>query len=431
MSDPAAPQAPHHALQRYRARLRPWRIGYLVAIVAVLAAVGVWVGVSYSRGEIANTTLRTAAHPAPSHALQSPADTLTPAWQSKDATAIGTPYWGGTVITYSQHTVSGRDAETGAATWSYTRANRDLCQVAQLKGVTIAVFRHKGNCDELTALDSGTGARKWTRTLDKDSAELNGTPRYSFTDFTLMLTTPGVIYAVDPVSGLDRWVFDQPGCTIRGAVLGSAGALISQDCAAPICKDREFCGSGPQLLLRDGTAGENKDSSTNKNNPDQIKWNLIGNTLQPASADTLISAVEPGGRTLTVLDSIKGETLSTLTLAEPAGDTVVARSAARAELLWTGGVAYAVQLTGADFFWTSHTAGPPTVTNPQPDQEPSIATELVAVAGSSERAGLALLDPGTGQVRQGFAVAPPAPGSLVFPFGSGFLVAGPNTQVYR
>lgn len=430
MSEQQRP-APQQALQRYRSTLRPLRIGYLAAIVAVLVAIGVWVGVAYSRGEIANTTLHTAANPAPSVALQPPTDTLALSWDSKDATAIGTPYWGGTVVTYSQHTVSGRNADTGTATWSYTRANRDICQAAQLQGVTVAVFRHKGNCDELTALDSRTGARKWTRTLDKDSAALNGTPRFSFTDFTLMLTTPEVIYAVDPVSGLDRWVFDQPGCTIRGAALGSAGALISQDCTKPNCKDREFCGAGPQLLLRDGTAGEDKDSSTNKNNPDQIKWNLIGNTLQPASAGSLVSAVEPDGRKLVVLDSIKGRPLSTLTLKEPAGDTVVARSAARAELLWTGGVTYSVQLTGADFFWSTSTTGPPTVTNPKPDEEPSMATELVAVAGSTDRTGLALLDPGTGQIRKGFSVPPPAPGSLVYPFGTGFLIAGPNTQVYR
>ena len=55
----------------------------------------------------------------------------------------------------------------------------------------------------------------------------------------MLIWTSQVIYAINPAGnqdfgskngGLDRWVFAETGCTIHDAVLGSAGALISQTC---------------------------------------------------------------------------------------------------------------------------------------------------------------------------------------------------------
>ena len=36
-----------------------------------------------------------------------------------------------------------------------------------------------------------------------------------------------------------------------------------------------------------------------------------------------------------------------------------------------------------------------------------------------------------GTLDQGYAVTPPAAGSLVYPFGTGFVVTGARTTVYR
>ncbi len=309
------------ALRDYRSRLRPWRIGYAAALVAVVAAALVVVKIAYAHGELSHATLSTAPSAAPSVPMSSPSATLTRAWSSPDHTAIGTPFYGGTVITYSTHTVAGRDAWTGKVLWSYTRTDRITCTAAQVNGVTIAVYALNGNCDELTALDSQTGARRWTRTLDKDAHTINGHPQFAVGQDTFMVTTPQAIYAISPDGtadqgngGLDRWVFAQQGCTINAAVLGSAGALISQTCAHPDCSGQKFCGAGPQLLLRDPFAGEQSDSSKNKGNPDQIIWNHIGNAMTPVSADGVISAIDPAKDSLTTFGAKKGKTLAALPL---------------------------------------------------------------------------------------------------------------------
>jgi hypothetical protein len=46
---------------------------------------------------------------------------------------------------------------TGQITWSCTRTDRVVCAAIDAGGATIAVYRLHGECDELTALDSGTG----------------------------------------------------------------------------------------------------------------------------------------------------------------------------------------------------------------------------------------------------------------------------------
>ena len=162
------------SVREYNARLRPWRIGYAAAIAAVVIAVGVIVKIAYSHGEISHATLRTAANPAPAVSLGTTSATLSRAWDSADHTASVRRTGDGTVVTYSEHAVTGRDGLSGKPTWSYTRADRTTCTAAQLGGVTIAVFEVNGNCDELTALDTETGVRQWVRTLDKDGHELNG-----------------------------------------------------------------------------------------------------------------------------------------------------------------------------------------------------------------------------------------------------------------
>lgn len=351
------PDPSREALIRYHTAMRRPRIVYATAIVAVVAALAVVVSVAWSRGEIANTALRTATTAPPPLALRPASPHPELAWGSGDRAAIGAPLWGGTVVTFGAHSVVGRDARTGVSTWSYTRSDRSVCTAAQVQGVTIAIYRLAGNCDEVTALDSQTGTRRWTRTLDEDGMPVNGTPRYTVTPTTLMLTTQSVIYALDPASGIDRWTFQRPGCSITSAALGSSGALISQTCRTPPCASQKFCGPGPQLLLRDPTAPRNNDD---KSNPDQIKWSHVGTTDLAASADQLISAINPASGRLDIFDAPNGRTRRSVSLVPTPTSLrdISAVSTGQIELLRVNRRNFALDTAGTRLLWTSATARP-------------------------------------------------------------------------
>lgn len=414
-------------LAAYTRRMRPWRIAYAIGVVVLVAVALIVVKIAYSHGEISHATLRTATSPAASLTPGRPAPQLTEAWRTGDRAAIGVPNWGGTVVTYSTRSVTGRDAATGATRWQYTRTDRTVCTAAQIQGVTLAVYELDGNCDEITALDTGTGKRDWTRTLDKDGHPLNGQATYSAGQYTFLVASHSAIYAIDPVSGLDRWVFDQPGCTIRGAVLGSSGALISQDCGAPTCgATQKFCGKGRQLLLRDGSQGENTDDPTN---PDKIKWNLIGNDLTPACADGVVGAFRPGATQLSVFDPGSGKELAPLPLSAPAGETAEVAPYAHGDLVWTGGVTYAVREGGAEITWKAATATVPTISSLDGTQPPFLPHSVIAV-GSPD--GVRVLAADTGRPTSTIAVPDAASATTVAVLGQGLLLSGrTGTVAYR
>jgi hypothetical protein len=402
---------------------------YYTVVAVIVAALGVGVGIAWSRGEVAHASLHTFAPAPPTVAIQSPSQTLHEAWHTADRTALGTPQWGGTIVTYSEHSVGGRDARTGARTWHYTRTDRTICSVAQLSGTTIAIYANSGNCDEVSAFASGTGARRWTRTLDMDGMPVNGQPTYQMTPYTLLVATPSVIYAVDPVTGYNRWTYGRYGCRIEHTALGSSGALISQNCSSQVrCSGVKFCGRGPQLLLRDGSAGEGDDT---KPNADQIKWNKIGDSTVPVSADQVTTGVEPDGAHLDVLDPATGklERRMPLTPDSPDLGSTAAIATAGAEVVWISDEAYAIRPDAAMPDWAASTSSPPTIASTVTEDTPALATARIAVPTGS---GIGVLDGNDGRTIARFAVRPPGPGSLVYSLGTGFLVAGPSgTVAYR
>ncbi|HEY3738018.1 MAG TPA: hypothetical protein VGL26_11305 [Jatrophihabitans sp.] len=437
MTDQLAEQAPKpdpapeasrdkdvQARSAYAASLRRPRILYTAVITAVLAALVVTVVLAYQHGEAAHTSLHAVSTPPPAITVRTPAKSVTQAWSSTDAAAIGTPYWSGTVVTHDAHTVRGRNGTTGAETWSYTRDDRTLCTVVQDAGVTLALYRVGGNCDEMTALNSSTGARKWTRTYDKDAQPLNGTPHVLINNSTLVLWTPTVVYATaaDDPHGLDRWQFQRPGCTINGVAYGTSGALISTTCTGVQCKTGEkFCGDGPQLFLRNAYNGQDTSKSEN---PDMITWSLMGSTLMPVAADTQI--VASSAKHLAVLGSKSGKTVATTDLTDP-GQTADAVEISSTELVWTGGRTYSISGNTED--WDTAMRALPTISG-KDGADPAIDSGVFAVPGKS---GIDLLDLVEGTVKRSVTVngGTIPDGARAWPYGTGFLVAGEQTSVWR
>lgn len=416
------------AIGRYRARLRRARVIYVAALTALVMLIGAGVAFAWTHGEIGNVSLHTVRSAPANLRMAAPSKPLQVAWRTSDRAAIGDPQWRGTVVTYSQHTVRGRDARTGKQTWAYTRTDRSVCTAMQTAGTTVAVYNDDGNCDEVTALNSSTGARKWTRTLDEDGKPVNGTHvMYQALTYTIVIATSQVIYAIDPGSGIDRWTWYHYGCTVHRVVLGSAGALISQTCSkAQNCNGHKMCGPGPQLLLRDGSAGYNDNSDTN---PDQVVWNRFGDTDVPASADSLIAALNPSTSALDTYAAEHGRRTGSVPLhPAPAGiGPITAIATDPAEVLWIAGHTYAVD--NGSVQWTAATDAPPTVLAPGSSSVPLLSSARVTAPLHGQ---IGWLNGSNGRVRERFPAPTAGSGTSVQPLGAGFLVAASSgTVAYR
>jgi hypothetical protein len=395
------------ALAGYLSRMRRQRRIYVVVLAVLIVITVTVVEVVMRTGEIANATLHQAKSAAPTPPNVASSGTLTQAWHSTDATAVGAPADAGTVVTYDKHTVSGRNYATGVATWTYTRSDLPICTVFQQAGITMAIFEdHDGFCDELNAFTTSTGAPEFYRTLDsngntittKNPATITASP------YMLMIATPNYIQSVNQSDAIDRWTFIEPaGCTGRSAVLGSDGVLISQHCR-----------DGNHLLLRDPTAGDD-----DKDKAKSI-WRISSDAI-PVSADKLISAIDPASGKLTVYDSQTGKVTQTQTL-DPApvlspAPPITAMTGNNGEVVRLGTTTYTLQADTGAQLWSARDLGQPTVQDTDP-----------LVIGPS---GVTKLDGATGAVVSTYSIPAPPAGATAVRLGTGFVIAGSSTTVYR
>ena len=419
--------------------MRRLRILYAAGITAVVLAALVIVKIAYVHGEISHVSLHTVTDPPAAVALTSPASTLGKTWSSTDATALGVPYSAGTVVTHDEHTVRGRDARTGAQTWTYTRTDRSVCTAMQADSrdgpITVAVYSLHGDCDEVTALDSRTGARKWTRTLFEDTALFRGPATFAVTPGTLgtngqsayfYFVSSTSIYMIDS-TGYLGWTFHHVGCTIGSAVVGTSGVLVSQTCKGEDCNGTKLCGNGVQLLLRDATASRNEDDKTNNNNPDQVTWNDFGSALVPTSAGRTVTARDSDGSSLHLFDD-KGKQAGQIALDGAPGRSAqaVTTTFADGDLIWLDGRTYALDDNSTSVRWTAQTRGAPVPTEVTDAGAATLGASTVAVATTD---GVAFLAAGTGKQTSGYPTGEPAVGTLPYRLGAGFVLSGAGTTV--
>ncbi len=405
------------ALDRHARTVRRQRRWYFPLIAVVVIALGVVVGLVWSNSEITHVHLHSAATPAPSIAPGRISATPTLAWRSDEPTAGGTPVWGGTVVTYSAHTVTGRNARTGAVMWTYNRSDRTVCQVIQDQGDTMAFYAQSGDCDELTALDTGTGKRLWVRTIDEDEMTIHGTPQFALVPGTLFVAQDDFIYAIhsaasDSYGGIDRWTYQLPtGCTLGGFAPGAAGVLIAQRCP-----------SGDQLVLRDPLQGAD---DTNK----RITWTVSdpGGTI-PVASDRFVASLDPKSGQLITYDPTKGTVTSRTALSPKPSATAPIQSLnlANAEVIGIGPTYYGLDSSGQRL-WSQPLSALPTAQPASGDAGPQIADGPILVPSGS---GVGQLDALTGRVTTTYPVAGIAAGTRAFALGTGFVLAGASTAVY-
>ena len=389
------------ALAEYRRRTgRSMRI-YAAVLVLIVVAAFVFVKVAYARGELNHTSAQTApaATAVPSAAT---ASTLGLRWQTADHPAGGDPYADGIVVTWSEHTVNGRDARTGAVRWHYTRSDQTICSVLQQDSSTIAIYRRDANCDEVTGFTTSTGATKWFRTLKDD-----GTTATASGPNVVLSVATNTVHVFDNAGGLDRWFWTAPaGCTVTRALAGTQGVLIGLDCAAT-----------HQLVLR----GLIDDST---------KWTITTATaIVPIGSGAVVAGLDPTTgavhtySTAKGADSITGHLtgiadLAAVAAALPAAATTVEGSdpgQQPVEYAWAGRL---ISLSANGKVRWSATAG---------SQPWLFGADLVG-AGAAGQVVLHRSSDGVAQQTVALSGAPAT--ARPYPVGVGVLVAGSTTALY-
>jgi hypothetical protein len=398
VSNAAAPE--HPALIAYRRRVGRANRVYAAILVALVVLAFVAVKLAYAHGELNKVSFTTA--PAPADLPGStPGSSLKLAWHTADAPAVGDPYSNGVVVTYAGHTVNGRDAVTGQVRWHYTRSDETLCSVVQQDASTIAIYRRKGNCDEVTGFATATGEPKWYRTL-MDSGDTS----VSSMSNVVMTVNASIVHVFDNAGGLDRWNWSAPaGCAVRRALAGSAGVLIQLR-----------CGDSTRLALHD-LLGET------------VRWTVSSPLpVVPIAASTFLGAVDPATGTVYRYSSDKGVATKSASIAgariadEPLSDVSVSTSdAAGQQLEFVSAGKLVAFYPDGTVRWSAAATGRPWL----------VTDAFVASRDAADQVVLRRINSGQVQLVSTLSPAPPTGESRVFAVGSGLLLAGGDVSVYR
>jgi hypothetical protein len=334
--------------------------------------------------------------------VQATAAELHQVWHSGDQPAAGDPYADGIVVSFDAHTVHGRDALTGVVRWHYTRSDETICSVLQQDSSTIAIYRRKGNCDEVTGFVTATGVAKWYRTLTDDGR----TAAASAANIVLTVAEHSV-HVFDNAGGLDRWNWLAPdGCTVSRALAGSIGVLVSYR-----------CGSSNKLMLRD----EFKDTT---------KWTLdTAGPLQPITASAFVGAVDPATGALHRYSADKGADTPAGRIDAPAS-ALSAPATAQTSVSGTDATGQPIEFVLAGKLYALTHTGTVGWTQPATSQPWLVGDALVAATAGPGRVVQHRFGSGEPQLTSTLVPAPAAT-DRPYPVGGGLLMAGSSLALYR
>lgn len=391
----------HPALVSYRITTRRAMRIYTAVLVAIVALAFVAVKLAYAHGELNKVSFSTSVAPSPVPD-QSTAQKLIEAWSSTDQPAGGNPFADGIVVTFAGHTVNGRDAVTGAVRWHYTRSDETICSVLQQDSTTIAIYRRKGNCDEVTGFVTATGTPKWYRTLMED-----GSYATASTSNVVLAVTDHSVHEFDNAGGLDRWNWATPdGCTASRALAGSIGVLISLD-----------CGSTHRLVLRDLFK-------------DNEKWSVSTPVaMVPIAASSFVGALDPATGALHSYDEAKGtDTVTGKLPGVAAAASSLPRAATSIDVVQATGQTMEFTWVGKLFAFSSQ--GTVAWSAPASSQPWLAANSLIAASDGGSVVALHRAD--TGVIQLNSTLTPPAAAQArPYPVGAGLLLADTQVTMYQ
>lgn len=339
---PAGPPTAGSRGNRRAVRRRLIAAAGTVVVVAALAAVAVpLIGGS----DVASAHLTTAASPPPPLPPVPLPGTVGVRWSAASVPPAGPASDAGTVVVATAHSLSGRDARTGAERWSYRRDNARLCAWAVQDGAAVALFGKSHGCTEMIALEVGTGARRWYRT----APDVTATASLSSASSVVVARSGDRLLAVDTVTGLNRWTAQKAGCEYGPLVVSQLGAVAVVHCPA----------GGTRPAATDTVVDHDAYADTEHWTKPAIG---TGATVVAVGEATAVLSVLDGGPILTRYDQ-RGQVLGSIAdprLAGSGGIAPVGLTVADTTLVWTGTAVLAVRTGGHTVAWSAPALGPPT-----------------------------------------------------------------------
>jgi outer membrane protein assembly factor BamB len=400
------------ALEQYAARMRRNWVRYWLALCAVFAIISIGVVETYLSGELHHVSRHEAVAAAPPVARSQPASSLKTRWTTTDEVGAGSPIVGGAVVTYSAHTVTGRSVVDGTSLWSSTRRDRTLCSVSVLLGRAIAVYKHRRDCDQVEALDAGTGARVWQRTLDLDGRPIRGDASIAIGADAVYVYSQDTIYPMaisesmcnqpgDQGCGVSYWTYRSPdGCVLKAVVPGARGILISQQCE-----------SGLTFLFRDSTQSGSSSS-------DGVKWSVAANSSFPLISDPLVATYDYAAAKVNIYDPQTGKLLrkTRFTPDSSAREMASKVRVRQITVVTLGSRTYALDSAGKQL-WTQASAT-------------SVAADALGGGTLYQIKGpdVVAIDPESGQLTHRYHLANADSNATVQRIGAGFLLCGKGTS---
>ncbi|GGG12391.1 hypothetical protein GCM10007304_27980 [Rhodococcoides trifolii] len=355
-----------------------------IALVVIIAAALVWFG-SNARGTTSSEAVTPA--PRPSVATSVPG-TLRETWRRSDTAGTVPMTAGGTVVSSSGSTVVGLDPTSGAPLWTYTR-DVDLCSVIAAWNTAVAVYSDDRGCGQVTELDGSTGARTAQRGSDADDA--------------VSLSTDGTYVSSRGSTRMEVWRSD----LVRTLEYGRVDAPVNPgDQPRSGCQLLSTASSSSRVAVLEQCPGEEGPRLTTMNPApkDNSKPEPYGSTIltdvPPGDSGARILAV--AGDRIGMYLPPSGGAVARVGVFDGSSNFVTAWPLATAATT-TGGDGRNVVKTGSVLAWWT---GETTLGLAQTDLATrwSVGETLgagVPMAGKllvPVRAGLAVIDPGTGRI---------------------------------
>lgn len=212
---------PATPVSRERRAPRPWwlRLGAWLVALAVVAAAGWFV---IARGSYDATT-HTVADAPPRFDRTPPSGALSTIGSFENG------YLAGPVVAeIDEHGVIAREPRTGAELWRYVREDAEVCAHEATDSRVVLVYATADRCDQAIALDSGSGARQWMRTL-----ETGGSNQIRITADGILSIAPERVVDYELSQGYERFTLDAaPGetgggqATCENVDAAGAGTLV-------------------------------------------------------------------------------------------------------------------------------------------------------------------------------------------------------------